>query len=56
MGRQLKMQTFMSWMVSNDQRRANYTASKRKFTNKERRQLDQKGITPKDTDKELLEY
>jgi 16S rRNA G966 N2-methylase RsmD len=47
-GRRLKMQVFLSWMVSSPQRRANYTAAKRRLTNKEQRMYQQKGIIPKE--------
>ena len=55
-GRQLKVQTFLSWLLNEPQRRADYTAAKRKLTNKEKRLYQQKGIIPKDTDEELLEH
>jgi GrpB-like predicted nucleotidyltransferase (UPF0157 family) len=55
-GRQLKIQTFLSWLLNEPQRRADYTAAKRKLTNKEKRLYQQKGIIPKDTDEELLEH
>ena len=54
-GRQLKMQVFLSWMASDPQRRANYTAAKRRLTTKEQRMYQDKGIIPKDTDTENLE-
>jgi hypothetical protein len=54
-GRQLKMQVFMSYMVSEPQRRANYTAAKRRLTTKEQRMYQQKGIILKDTHTENLE-
>ena len=54
-GRQLKMQVFLSWMTSDPQRRANYTAAKRRLTTKEQRMYQDKGIIPKDTDTENLE-
>ena len=53
-GRQLKMQVFLSWMASDPQRRANYTAAKRSLTNKEQRTYQQKGIIPKE-ENEILE-
>jgi len=52
--RQLKVQTFLTWLVDDPQRRADYTAARRKLTNKEKRLYHQKGIIPKDTDEELL--
>ena len=55
-GRQLKVETFLSWLLNEPQRRADYTAAKRKLTNKEKRLYQQKGIIPKDTDEELLEH
>ena len=55
-GRQLKVQTFLSWLVNDPQRRADYTAAKRRLTKKEQKLYHQKGIVPKDTDAELLEY
>jgi GrpB-like predicted nucleotidyltransferase (UPF0157 family) len=55
-GRQLKIKTFLSWLVNDPQRRADYTAARRKLTNKEKRLYQQKGIIPKDTDEELLEH
>lgn len=54
-GRQLKMQVFLIWMVSEPQRRANYTTAKRKLTTKEQKMFQDKGIIPKDTDTEILE-
>jgi GrpB-like predicted nucleotidyltransferase (UPF0157 family) len=54
--RQLKVKTFLTWLVDDPQRRADYTAAKRKLTNKEQRLYHQKGIIPKDTDAELIEY
>jgi hypothetical protein len=54
-GRQLKMQVFMSYMVSEPQRRANYTAAKRRLTTKEQKMFQDKGIIPKGTDTEILE-
>ena len=54
-GRKLKMQVFLSWMTSDPQRRANYTAAKRRLTTKEQRMYQDKGIIPKDTDTENLE-
>jgi GrpB-like predicted nucleotidyltransferase (UPF0157 family) len=54
--RQIKVQTFLSWLLNEPQRRADYTAAKRKLTNKEKRLYHQKGIIPKDSDAELLEY
>jgi len=53
-GRQLKMQVFLSWMVSSPQRRANYTAAKRRLTTKEQRIYQEKGIMPKE-ENEILE-
>ena len=54
--RQLKVQTFLSWLLNEPQRRADYTASRRKLTKKEQRLYYAKGIIPKDSDAELLEY
>jgi len=54
-GRKLKIQVFLSWMASDPQRRANYTAAKRRLTTKEQRMYQDKGIIPKDTDTENLE-
>ena len=54
--RQLKVETFLSWLLNEPQRRADYTAAKRKLTNKEKKLFHQKGIIPKDTDEELLEH
>ena len=54
-GRQLKIQAFLSWMASDPQRRANYTAAKRRLTTKEQKMYQQKGIIPKDTDTEILD-
>ena len=54
-GRKLKIQVFLSWMASDEQRRANYTAAKRRLTNKEQKMYQEKGIIPKDTDTENLE-
>ena len=53
--RQLKVQTFLSWLVNDPQRRADYTVARRKLTKKEQKLYYQKGIVPKDTDAELLE-
>ena len=52
-GRQLKIQVFLSWMTSNPQRRANYTASKRRLTTKEQKMYQQKGIIPKGEEENL---
>ena len=52
-GRQLKMQVFMSYMVSEPQRRANYTAAKRRLTTKEQKMYQQKGIIPKGEEENL---
>jgi GrpB-like predicted nucleotidyltransferase (UPF0157 family) len=54
-GRKLKIQTFLSWLVNNPQRRANYTAARRKLTNKEMKMYQQKGIIPKETENEFLD-
>jgi len=54
--RQLKVQTFLTWLVDDPQRRADYTAARRKLTKKEQKLYHQKGIIPKDTDEELLKY
>ena len=54
--RQLKVQTFLSWLLNEPQRRADYTAAKRKLTKKEQSLYYAKGIIPKDSDAELLEY
>jgi GrpB-like predicted nucleotidyltransferase (UPF0157 family) len=53
-GRQLKMQGFLSWMAGCPQRRANYTAAKRRLTTKEQRMYQEKGIIPKE-ENEILE-
>ena len=52
-GRKLKIQTFLSWLVNNPQRRANYTAARRKLTNKEMKMYQQKGIIPKGEEENL---
>jgi len=54
--RQLKVKTFLTWLVDDPQRRADYTAARRKLTKKEQKLYHQKGIIPKDTDEELLKY
>ena len=53
-GRKLKIQVFLSWMASDPQRRANYTAAKRRLTTKEQKMYQDKGIIPKDTDSAKL--
>tara|TARA_R110000851_G_scaffold80391_1_gene176904 strand:- start:67 stop:219 length:153 start_codon:yes stop_codon:yes gene_type:complete len=50
------MQVFLTWLVDAPQRRADYTAAKRKLTKKEQSLYYAKGIIPKDSDAELLEY
>ena len=52
-GRQLKIQVFLSWMASDPQRRANYTAAKRRLTTKEQKMYQQKGIIPKGEEENL---
>jgi hypothetical protein len=54
--RQLKVKTFLTWLVDDPKRRADYTAARRKLTKKEEKLFHQKGIIPKDTDEELLEH
>jgi|TARA_R110001606_G_C15156284_1_gene626432 hypothetical protein len=53
-GRQLKIQVYLSWLVNDPQRRADYTAARRKLTNKEQKMYQQKGVIPKE-ENEILE-
>ena len=52
-GRQLKIQVYLSWLVNNPQRRANYTVARRKLTTKEQKMYQQKGIIPKGEEENL---